>query len=76
MVDVVEFIVKQLVEDKESVSITSEVKDGAEVIAVKVASNETGKIIGKKGKIVSAIRIIAKAVGVKRNTRYTVEIVD
>ncbi len=76
MVDVVEFIVKQLVEDKDSVSITSELKDAMEVITVKVASSETGKIIGKKGKIVSAIRTIAKAVGAKRNTRYTVEIVD
>lgn len=76
MVDIVEFIVKQLVEDKDSVRVQGEEKEGAEVITVKVASGETGKVIGKKGKIVSAIRTIAKAVGIKRNKRYTVEIVD
>ncbi len=76
MVELVEYIVKELVEDKENVNVSSKVDNGVETITIKVSTNDTGKIIGKKGKIVTAIRTITKAVGIKRGEKYVVEVVD
>lgn len=76
MQELVEFVVKQLVDDKDGVQITTSVSGKIETITVKVASAETGKIIGKRGKIISAIRSIAKAAGIKDGKKYTIEIID
>ncbi|MDD3831282.1 MAG: KH domain-containing protein [Clostridia bacterium] len=76
MNELVEFIVKQLVGDKDSVTVTSAMEGDTEVITVKVADKETGKIIGKKGKIASAIRTIVKASANKQNKKCVVEIID
>lgn len=76
MVELVEYIVKELVEDKDNVSVTASTTDDVTTITIKVSQNDTGKIIGKKGKIVTAIRTITKAVAVKRGEKYIVEVVD
>lgn len=76
MTELIKYIVKELVEDKDSVVVTSAMDGDTEVISVKVADDDTGKIIGKKGKIVTAIRTITKAVGIKNGTKCIVEIVD
>lgn len=76
MIELVEYIVKELVEDKESVKINAKMDGDTEIISIKVAAGDTGKIIGKKGKIVSAIRIVAKAVGARKGKKYIVEVED
>lgn len=76
MVEVIEYIVRELVEDKDNVSVTASPDGGATVITIKVSQSDTGKVIGKKGKIVGAIRTIAKAVSVKRGEKYIVEVAD
>lgn len=76
MVELVTYIVKQLVDDKGAVNVTSEVKDGVENVMVRVAENDVGKVIGKQGKIAMAIRTLAKAVGIQEGKRYNIEIED
>lgn len=76
MVELIEYIVKELVEDKDNVQVASTTDGGVTTVTIKVSQNDTGKIIGKKGKIVTAIRTIAKAVAVKRGEKYIVEVVD
>jgi len=76
MVELIEYIVKELVEDKDNVQVVSTTDGGVTTVTIKVSQNDTGKIIGKKGKIVTAIRTIAKAVAIKRGEKYIVEVVD
>ncbi len=76
MLELVTYIVEQLVEDKSAVNITSEQKDGVETITIRVAENDIGKVIGKQGKIAMAIRSLAKAIGIKQGKRYNIEIED
>jgi len=76
MVELVEYIVKELVSDKDSVQVTMAEVDGVNQVSVSVAPQDTGKIIGKQGKIAMAIRTVVKAVGVKEGKKYTVEILD
>ena len=76
MVELVTYIVEQLVDDKDAINITSAEADGVETITIRVAENDIGKVIGKQGKIAMAIRTLAKAVGVKVGKRYNIEIED
>ena len=76
MIELVEYIVKELVSDKESVKVTMAEVDGVNQVSVSVAPQDTGKIIGKQGKIAMAIRTVVKAVGVKEGKKYSVEILD
>lgn len=76
MLELVTYIVEQLVDDKSAINITSEEKDGVEVITIRVAEGDIGKVIGKQGKIAMSIRTLAKAVGIKNGKRYSIEIED
>ncbi len=76
MLELVKYIVEQLVDDKQAVSITTQVADGVETVSIHVAENDIGKVIGKQGKIAMSIRTLAKAVGMKEGKRYNIEIED
>ena len=72
MTELVEFLVKELVENKDKVNITA---DG-DVINIYVSKDDMGKVIGKQGRIAKAIRTIVKAASAKENKKYTVEILE
>ncbi len=76
MIDLITYIVEQLVDDKSAVNVTSEEVNGTEVITIRVAEGDVGKIIGKQGKIAMSIRTLAKAVGIKNGKKYSIEIAD
>lgn len=76
MLELVTYIVEQLVDDKSAINVTSEEVDGVEVITIRVAEGDIGKVIGKQGKIAMSIRTLAKAVGIKNGKRYSIEIED
>ncbi len=72
MTELVEFLVKELVDDKDNVNV---VLDG-DVINISVSKDDMGKVIGKQGRIAKAIRTIVKAASLKENKKYTVEILE
>ena len=76
MVELVTYIVEQLVDDKDAINVSSVEADGVKTISIRVAEGDIGKVIGKQGKIAMAIRTLAKAVGVKVGKRYNIEIED
>lgn len=77
MRDAIEMIVKSLVDDKETVDIREiEQRNGSTLIEVRVAPQDIGKIIGKQGKTIRALRSLARIAGAKQNRRYLLEIVE
>src|SRR5689334_23532279 len=75
MRDAIEMIVKALVDDSENVDIREvEQKNGATLIEVRVAPNDVGKIIGKQGKTIRALRSLARIAGAKRSEEHTSEL--
>lgn len=72
MVELVKFLVENLVDDKEAVTVTQE----GETIKVSAAASDIGKIIGRQGKIAKAIRTVVKAAGMKNGNKYNVEIIE
>ena len=70
MTELVKYIVTALVDNKEQVSVT---EDG-DVIVVKVAKEDMGKVIGKQGRIIKSVRSVVKAASFKQGRNCTVEI--
>jgi uncharacterized protein len=76
MREAIEMIVKSLVDDSENVDVREVDQRGSTLIEVRVAPNDVGKIIGKQGRTIRALRSLARIAGVKKNRRYLLEIVE
>lgn len=74
MKQIVEFIVKELVDNKQNVEIVEEQDGNVNILKVTVAKEDLGKVIGKGGKIATSIRTIVKSLAIKNKTRYVVKI--
>jgi len=77
MRDAVELIVKHLVREAESVDVREVERDrSTSVIEIRVAQGDVGKIIGRQGRTVKALRSLLHAAGEKQRRRYLLEIVE
>ena len=76
MKEVLEMVVKNLVDNKENVSINEKSNAKSICYEVKVAKEDMGKVIGKQGKMAKAIRVIVKAIAGKEHKKVTVEFLD
>jgi len=73
--DLLEYIVGTIVDDKSSINVSlTEKEDNNIDVVISVAENDIGKVIGRQGKIISAIRTLVKSVGVLEDKKYEVEI--
>jgi len=76
MTELLEFLVKALVEDPEAVVVEELEEEGDLVYEISVAEGDLGRVIGKGGRIANAIRTIAKAAAVRLDRRVIVDILD
>ena len=70
----VEYIVKNLVENKDEVKVESAQDGKVTVLTVTVNPSDMGKVIGKDGKIVQSIRNIVRSVAAKSKAKYVVKV--
>jgi uncharacterized protein len=75
MKELVEYIVKALVDSPSDVAVTETAGENVTIIEVKVGPEDIGKVIGKEGRIANALRTVAKAAAAKANKKITVEII-
>lgn len=73
MKELVEFIVKNLVANPDEVTVTENEKDKETVYTVKIADEDFGRIIGRSGKVATAIRTVVKTSAKKANKRVFVK---
>jgi predicted RNA-binding protein YlqC (UPF0109 family) len=76
MRDLVEFLVRSLVDDPDAVEVEEFDEDGDLVLEVTVAEDDLGRVIGRGGRIANAIRVVARAVGARDDRRVIVDILD
>lgn len=76
MTELLELLVKALVEDPEAVVVEELEEEGDLVYEISVADDDLGRVIGKNGRIVNAIRTIAKAAAVRLDRRVVVDVLD
>lgn len=74
MVELVEFLVKKLVDDEDAVKVSQEENENGEIIIhVTVNESDMGKVIGRNGKIASAIRTFVKSVSSRSHKKVFVK---
>lgn len=76
MKELVEVIVKALVDLPEEVVVTENQSEKGILVEVRVAQSDMGKVIGKQGRIAKAIRSVVKAAATREDKKVIVEIVQ
>lgn len=74
MKELVEVIVKALVDHPEEVSVNEKNEGRTIVLELHVAEGDMGKVIGKQGRIAKAIRSVVKAAAAKEDKKVVVDI--
>jgi len=72
--ELVEYIVSALVDEPEAVQITEERHGDSVVVRVRVAQGETGKVIGRQGRVIQAIRSLVKVAAVREGVHADVQL--
>jgi len=76
MRELVELMVKSLVDDPDQARVNEVAGESIVVYEVSVAEDDLGKVIGKGGRIANAMRTIVKAAATKTDRKATVEILS
>ncbi|MBA3335332.1 MAG: KH domain-containing protein [Acidobacteria bacterium] len=76
MKEAVEKIISALVDEKEAVEVSEESGGRAHVIKVCVAESDMGRIIGREGKTIKAIRSLLFFAGQKHGKRFVLDVVE
>jgi predicted RNA-binding protein YlqC (UPF0109 family) len=76
MKELIERIAKALVDQPDAVKVTEVEGERTSVIELSVANEDMGKIIGKRGRTVSAIRTLLNAASMKQKKRTILEIIE
>jgi uncharacterized protein len=73
--ELVEYIVKSLVDHPEQVSVSEREGQSAVNLELRVADSDMGRVIGKGGRVINSIRALVQVLAAKRGKRVTLEIV-
>ena len=77
MRELLEYLARSLVDRPDEVSVESfEEDDGTVVLELQVADDDVGKVIGRGGRTINALRAVIRACSVKRGRRVLVYVVD
>ncbi len=76
MKELVEMIAKSLVDSPDKVQVSQLDGEQTSILELKVAPEDIGKVIGKQGGNVQAIRVILGAAGMKLKKRFILEIIE
>ena len=76
MKQLLEYIVPNIVNHPEDVVINETEENGLTSLSIKVNPEDMGRVIGKAGKVIKAIRQIGRIIAIKRGLRVNIDVVD
>ena len=76
MKEVLELIIKSLVDNEDLVTIEETVIDNNIDFKIKVSEGDMGKVIGKQGRVAKSIRTLMKSLSAKEGKRVNIEFLD
>jgi predicted RNA-binding protein YlqC (UPF0109 family) len=76
MKELIEYIAKSIVDKPEEVTVIEIPTDDGIILKLQVAPEDTGKVIGKEGRIAKAMRTLLRVAAIRKGTRATLEIVS
>ncbi len=76
MRDTLEFIIASMVDDPSQVNVTESEDNGVVNFTVAVGKDDMGKIIGKEGKVIKALRNVMRIPGVVQNKKIYITLAE
>ncbi len=76
MKELIQYIVKALVDNPDKVSVTEIAGEKSIIFELRVGEGDLGKVIGKEGRTAKAIRTIITAAAMKQGKRTVLEIIE
>jgi predicted RNA-binding protein YlqC (UPF0109 family) len=76
MLELIEYMVRSLVDNSEDVRVNEVEGETLVVYEVSVADDDIGQVIGKNGRIANALRTIVKSAAMTHGKKATVEILS
>ena len=76
MKDLLEYIIPNIVNHPEDVKIEETSNDGLVNVTIQTHAEDVGRVIGKSGKVIKAIRQIARVVAIKQGVRVNIDVLD
>lgn len=72
----IEYVLQELIEDKDQLEVESKTDDLGVLVSVKVSDADMGKIIGKGGQTIQALRVLLRILGGNLNQRINLKIIE
>ena len=76
MKEILEVIIKNLVDNPDEVSINEKAEESSVTYEVKVAKDDMGKVIGKQGRVAKSIRTVMKSIAGKEHKKVNIEFLE
>ena len=76
MKETLQFLLSHLVDNQEALSVEEKNEEGKIILVVHVAPEEIGKVIGKHGRIIRALRDLIKVIAMKENQFVDITIAE
>lgn len=76
MKEFVEFVVKSIVDHPEDVVVSEVDNHGGTILELQVAGADMGRVIGKGGRVINAIRSLVQVQATKLDQRISLEIIE
>ena len=76
MKELLTYLIQNLVDHPNEVSVTERASGSETVFEVRVADGDMGKVIGRQGRIIKEVRVLMKAVAQRKGKKVSVEVLD
>lgn len=76
MRDILEYVLKGIVDKPEKISVTESKEDDITRLKIAVDKEDIGKVIGKKGKVIKSIRSLLKVASIKNRQKIFLDTVE
>lgn len=76
MKDFLAYVAKSIVDHPEAVTVQEREESGSLILELRVEATDMGKVIGKEGRIIKAVRDLVKILAVKENRRVNVVLAE
>jgi predicted RNA-binding protein YlqC (UPF0109 family) len=76
MKELIEYVAKSLVDKPENVALQERMEGNLTVLELRVSKEDYGKVIGKQGRTIKAIRTLISASCAKNGLKYSLEVVE
>lgn len=76
MKELVEFVVKSLVDYPDKVAVYAREEKSITILELTVAESDTGRVIGRGGRVINALRALVEVLAAKQGKRVSLELVE